>query len=128
MVYFRQGVHYLATYEADLNSLRDSAISNTDVDDVLSQTRAAGTLLILDCCESAGFAENAPEFFRQIGQSGFRILLSASRVGQRSWERAGGKGTLFTHFLKKAISGDEAIAESPASSISPSCLSTCNRG
>src|SRR6266404_4914311 len=33
-----------------------------------------GVLLILDCCQSAGFAENAPDSFRSLGTGEYRIV------------------------------------------------------
>jgi hypothetical protein len=61
-------------------------LSREDVSAALSTTQARGVLVILDCCGGVGFAENAPEFFFSLGNRDFRLLISASRAGQSSWE------------------------------------------
>jgi hypothetical protein len=100
------GEVFLATVDADHNRPRETALSSADLDAILSASRARGVLLILDCCGGAGFAENASQFFRTLHHADFRILLSASRASQNSWETPDGKGTVFTQALIALLRGE----------------------
>jgi hypothetical protein len=103
-----KGEHfYLCTTDTDLHDLPRTAINDEELDEILQDCHARGVLLILDCCFGAAFAETAPGFFRTLGKSDFRILLSSSRSEQRSWERPGG-GTLFSQHLKEVMCGATA--------------------
>lgn len=101
-----------------LNLLRpgETAVRATDIDDCIRSSKARGVLLILDCCQSAGFAENAPQSFRSLGAGEYRIVLAASRVNQRSWEFKNGSGTLFSRNLIDIVSG-KLIAGSSAGMV-----------
>lgn len=80
-----------------------------DLDALLSTFPGRGVLIMLDCCGGAALAENAPNFFRNLDGSDYRILISASRSGQSSWE-AEGYGSLFTTRLLQSLRGlTEAI-------------------
>lgn len=98
-------------YKVDDN-LR-SGLSGRDIADLLSISAARGVLVILDCCVSAGFAERAPDFFRSLGNADFRILLSASRENQKSWETVDGKGTLFSAHLISLLTGEAPASTTP---------------
>lgn len=85
-------------------------ISREELAAKLSRTRARGVLVILDCCGGAGFAERAPEFFYGLADHDFRLLVSASRAGQSSWELED-RGSLFTRRLLRALNGEDAVGE-----------------
>jgi hypothetical protein len=104
---------YLCFKGAARASREETCVSGRALDKVLSAPAARGIFVILDCCQSAGFAENAPQFVRVLREGQFRLLLSASRAGNPSWELPDGKGTLFTHHLLRAIRGEERISETP---------------
>lgn len=99
------GELYLCGTDTKIGCIEESALSTKLLGRMLEKSKAAGVLLVLDCCKSAGFAEEAPRFFTQGDTSDFRILLSASRSGERSWELADGSGTLFSRFFIEAIQG-----------------------
>lgn len=107
------GIIYLCGIDAVRTDLPGTAISAEAFAHALSTCPARGILVILDCCVSAGFAEKAPNFFRQ-GPSGadFRILLAASRADEPSHEFADGSGTLFTKHLVKVLSGQTVVGQS----------------
>ncbi|TIP18435.1 caspase family protein [Mesorhizobium sp.] len=88
-----------------------SRLSRDQIVSAISATAARGVLIILDCCGGAGFAENAPTFLQSLGGHDFRLLLSASRVGQSSWELPD-KGSLFTRRLLLALRGDAEVGGS----------------
>jgi len=100
------GQFYLLPTEASSDNLADTAISSNDLNYVLTPCRARGILIILDCCKSAGFAENAQSFFTTLAGYDFRLLLSASRVGQPSFEFREAQGTLFTRAVVRVVRGD----------------------
>ena len=107
------GNFYLCPFDANMDAPEQTMISGTDLSSIFGSTRARGVLLILDCCTSASFAECAPDFFRELHGSDFRILLSASRAGQAALERTNGSGTSFTKYLLSAILGRTHIGSTP---------------
>jgi hypothetical protein len=102
---------FLCTAKTNLDNPETDSISSIELDEILRKCKAQGVFLVADCCFSAGLAEKAPNFFRELGEGNFRILLSASRASERSWEMADGKGTLFTNALILAISGEEHVSD-----------------
>lgn len=65
---------------------------------------------VLDCCGGADLIERAPAFFRRSEGAEFRIFLSASGVGQSSWELPEGRGSLFTRPLIEVLAGRHMLA------------------
>jgi len=88
-------------------------VSQKDLIDVLSSAAARGVLVILDCCGGARIAENAPTYFHSLAGHDFRLLVSASRAGQSSWE-VKGKGSLFTSRLLRVLRGDQQLGQAGA--------------
>jgi len=107
------GEFYLCRSGARLSDLPNTAISGVEIDERLRGVVARGIFLVLDCCESAGFAENAPECFRSLGSGEYRIVLAASRAGQKSWELSNGAGTLFTNHLTEIVAGRAPCGATP---------------
>jgi Caspase domain len=96
---------YLATVDTPPRPTADTAISAQDLAEVLAGTLARGILIVVDCCGGAALAERAPLVFSVLGdQFDYRILLSASKRGQSSWEFKG-EGSPFTNLFIKALSG-----------------------
>jgi hypothetical protein len=89
-----------------------TGVSGADLDAILSENSARGVLVILDCCRSAGFAEHAPAFFRAGAGNEFRLLLSASRAEEPSWEFPG-YGTVFSKNLVALLRGDLTAGSIP---------------
>ncbi len=104
---------YLCTSETSLAAPEGSAVSSEDLERLFRAKSPRGLLFLFDCCRSAGFAETAPQIFRQLSGGDFRILLSASRTDEPSWELRDGKGTLFTHHLLATLSGREVAGAAP---------------
>ncbi|RVU18473.1 caspase family protein [Methylobacterium oryzihabitans] len=82
-------------------------LSREDVAGALKGTAARGILVILDCCGGAGFAENAPDLFN-LATHDFRLLVSASRAGESSWELPD-RGSLFTRRLLSILRGETVL-------------------
>ena len=85
-------------------------ISSELLVEALSRTEARGVLVILDCCGGAGLAEHAPAYFHGLAGHDFRLLVSASRAGQSSWELAD-HGSLFTRRLLRVLRGEERLGQ-----------------
>jgi hypothetical protein len=96
----------LCCYDTDPHDPGEAGLSGQQLDVLLSKLNVRGVLVILDCCRSAGFAEAAPLFFRNLQGAEFRILLSASRANQDSYESQDGTGTLFSKALLRVLSGE----------------------
>jgi hypothetical protein len=103
---------YLFPWEVDTSDVRDSAISAGDLQAAIAGCKARGILFVLDCCKSAGFAENANTFFQTLGNREFRLLLSASRAGQQSYEFFQ-EGTIFTRAIEDVLNGRSVPGEMP---------------
>lgn len=99
---------YLFPVDTDLRDLDRFAVRAEDLQAALGSCKANGILLILDCCKSAGFAEEAQKFLTTLPTQAYRILLSASRSGQLSFEFNNSQGTLFTKALVDVVSGRAA--------------------
>lgn len=104
---------YLAVADTTLSDLTTSALKGEILGELLSSIKTRGILIVLDCCEGAGFAEKAPNVFRELNHSEFRILLSASRAEEPSWELPDVGGTIFSKHLIDAISGHEIETSTP---------------
>jgi hypothetical protein len=104
---------FLCPYDVKVADVLGSSVSGRELGELLSASCARGVLVILDCCVSAGFAEKAPDFFRRLGGTDFRILLSASREDQKSWETLDSKGTLFSTQLLALLNGKAPAGATP---------------
>jgi predicted nucleic acid-binding protein/HEAT repeat protein len=96
---------FLCCADTVLSQLDTTAVGSEDLDRRLRSLAVRGVLVVLDCCESAGFAENAPSTFRALRTGEFRILLAAARADQQSWELGPGDGTLFSRVFIDIVGG-----------------------
>ena len=108
-----EGEFLFCTFEFNPEKPRQTSLTGTELESKLSQLRSRGTTVVLDCCRSAGYAESAPMYFRTLDQQDFRILLSASRRGQSSYELPDGHGTLFSRHLIGVLAGRESVGSVP---------------
>ncbi|MCB2399347.1 caspase family protein [Rhizobium ruizarguesonis] len=102
---------YLCTSEADPSDLGNTAISGTDFGGLIDAANCRGVLAVLDCCNSAAVVEHAPSAFTKLRTGEFRILLSSARAGQKSWETADGKGTVFGRTLVEILNGAIVVGQ-----------------
>src|ERR1700722_5621897 len=58
-------------------------------------------------------AENVVFFFRTLAGSEFRLLLSASRAGQLSYEFDNSAGTFFTNAIVDVLTGRVVVGKEP---------------
>ena len=104
---------FLLPSDADPENLVATGVEAGQLRDLLGTCQARGVLVILDCCKSAGLAEVAGGLFTTVGAQEFRLLLSASRAGQMSYEFESFRGTIFSHHLARVIAGDVPIGDRP---------------
>jgi len=104
---------YLASIDSKEDRLEETAIRGSILDEIIGSVRCRGVFIVLDCCQGAGFAENAPSVFREIGESEFRILLSASKADEPSWELPEINGTVFSRHLIDSIAGEHFSTSTP---------------
>jgi hypothetical protein len=103
------GELFVCPVDTKLDDLPGTAISSATLGAVLAPSRCRGVLIVLDCCKSAGFAESAPRFFTTAPRNGHRVLLSASRRNEPSWELPDDSGTLFTKHFIEALDGTAVV-------------------
>ncbi|OXA93795.1 caspase family protein [Flavobacterium hercynium] len=101
---------YLCLGETAIDNLDKTALSSIELNDLFSNFGGRGLIFILDCCRSAGFAELAPSYFSNLKEKDFKILLSASRSEQNSWELENENGTLFTKHFVRVLAGEIVIS------------------
>lgn len=106
-----KGGFALILHDTQQSDLAGTALTSAHLDEIFSGCKARGVLMILDCCGGAALAENAPAFMQQVGQHDFRILLSASRANQSSWETS--SGSIFTKHLIDVVEGTAQISTAP---------------
>lgn len=88
----------------------ERGLSREALVEALAKTKARGVLVILDCCGGASLAEQAPAYFHGLAGHDFRLLVSASRAGQSSWELED-HGSLFTRRLLRVLRGEERLGQ-----------------
>ncbi len=109
----RDADFYLCTADASESDLSKTSIGGMDLERLFAAAVCRGIFVMLDCCEGAAFAEHAPATFRSLRSGEYRILFSAARATQRSWERADGSGTLFSKHLLDIITGKTVVGNTP---------------
>lgn len=106
----REDRFYLLPVDANSSKVAETGIAAELLEAALTGTRARGVLVVLDCCKGGGYAESAGAFFRTLSSGAdFRILLSASRADQPSFEDD--KGTFFSKYLTRTIAGQDDLGQ-----------------
>jgi len=82
-------------------------LSAGEISALLDETKASGILLLIDTCQGAGIAEQAPSFFRTLGKGKFRIILSSSGANEPSHQPADGSLSPFCKHLCAVVRGTE---------------------
>lgn len=109
---------YLCPVETDWYALRTSAISTQEFTTALSAMRVTQTMVFLDACHAGGVAEPHSEgsglraglsdtAYDQIAARGC-VVIAACLPDEVSWELAGMRNGLFTHYLLDGMRGAAA--------------------
>ena len=106
--------YYLLPYGYDLNNLPNTAISGSELSDLLRDIPAQKILLLIDCCHAGGLADIAgvqlqksplpPEAKRLFAKGGGRMMLGSSSEDELSY--AGKPYSAFTTALIKSFCGE----------------------
>lgn len=113
---------YLCPVEADWFKLRETAISNLELTTALRAIPAARLLVCLDACHSGGVGQvrdQGPELINGLSDTGYaslltgkgRVLLASCQPNEVSWELAGMRNGLFSHYLLEGLRGNAVKSE-----------------
>jgi helicase len=116
--------HEIATYDANLARLEDTALPLSVLLESFKKIPAKKVVCILDCCFSGGMgakcleAENKPkaiksgeEMLEQLSGEG-RIIITASSVNQLAWENSRVGHGYLTYYLIEGLKGVEEVMDS----------------
>ncbi len=102
---------YLLPYDTNFDSLFSTALSNRDFNDFLQMIRSKKLLIFLDACHSGGVASGARDVkitedpYQKLAEGEGRVVISASKPDQLSYEDANLGHGVFTYHLLDALSG-----------------------
>ena len=106
---------YLLPYDAKLDELFSSAISNRRFDELLLTIKSDKMVIFLDSCYSGGISkagraislrEITEDPYEQIKGGSGRFVIAASKPDQRSYEDSSIGHGIFTYHLLKGLSGE----------------------
>mgnify|MGYP001050955288 CR=1 FL=1 len=113
---------YLCPREADPDDLPHTAIPGDEFSALLTAIPARRLLVMLDACHAAGSAElkaadgtvvwktGLPDdYYEALSQGSGRVVIASSKEDQSSYVRPQGDLSLFTHYLREALSGKAAV-------------------
>ena len=106
-------VSYLLPWDADPDDLFSTALANDDFNKLLRLIKARRTVVFLDACHSGGVARQGARdlgvaslpTFERLAEGEGRVVISAAKPNQRSWEDASLGHGIFTHHLLEAFRG-----------------------
>lgn len=103
---------YLIPYDAVLEDLFSSAISNRDFNELLLTIKSKKLVIFMDTCYSGGVSEQksrdlkiTEDPYEKLGEGEGRIVIAASQPDQRSFEDSRIGHGVFTYDLLEALSG-----------------------
>ena len=106
---------YLLPYDAKLDELFSSAVSNRRFDELLLTIRSDKMVIFLDSCYSGGISkagraiglrEITEDPYEQIKGGSGRFVIAASKPDQRSYEDSSIRHGIFTYHLLRGLSGE----------------------
>ncbi|RLC69968.1 MAG: hypothetical protein DRI81_19745 [Chloroflexi bacterium] len=113
---------YLCPHEADPDDLANTAISGDEFSALLSAIPARKLLVMLDACHAGGSATlkatdgalvwkaGLPDdYYEALSQGSGRVVIASSKEDQLSYVRPQGDLSLFTYYLREALSGKAAV-------------------
>jgi hypothetical protein len=103
---------YLVSYDGWAATLKHTAVSFSDVKQIMQQAPARNKVVILDACHagvslgSKGKAQMSPAFISRVFEEaeGFVVLSSCTR-NQLSYQSSQRGQSIYTHFLLRALQG-----------------------
>ena len=103
---------YLVARDGYSDSLSKTAVSLTDVKEIVQRAKARAKVIIIDACHSGvnlgvkGGRPMSPEFIQRVfEQAEGMAILASCKQGERSYVWAGEQASVFTHYLIEALEG-----------------------
>ncbi|MBL7062645.1 MAG: caspase family protein [Anaerolineae bacterium] len=107
---------YLCPVEADWHNLRATAISDEEFTTALRAIHAGRVAVFLDACHSGGVGEPkdaaiqvkaglSEAAYARLAEGRGRVVVASCRPDEVSWELAGMRNGLFTHYLLEGLCG-----------------------
>lgn len=111
--------NYLIPYDCDPRDLKTTAISGSELTELLREIRAQRLLVLFDCCYSGGTGEAKDlgfeeiafkdgfreQYYEKLAQGTGRVIMASSRPDEVSLVLPGMDNSLFTHYLLEALNG-----------------------
>ena len=112
--------HYLIPHNCDLSNLDGTAISSSDLTEMLRAIKAQRLVCFFDSCYSGGVGEtkgvkvglptfkHGPEkdYYNQLAQGSGRVIIASSRSSELSRILPEMNNSLFTHYLLEILQGE----------------------
>lgn len=103
---------YLLPWDANKDNLFASALSNSSFNQLLGTIRSQRMVIFMDACYSGGVAERGARDlgivenpYERLAEGQGRLVISAAKPNQLSWEDESIGHGIFTHHLLEALSG-----------------------
>ena len=103
---------YLLPWDCNCDNLYASALSNTQLQEILSAIVSKRIIFFMDSCYSAGVTGGGArdmgiieDFSKKIAGTEGRIVIASAKPNQRSWEDDSIKHGIFTYHLLEALKG-----------------------
>ena len=111
---------YLCPVEAEINKVKDTCISDSELTTALRAINAGRLVVFLDACHSGGVGEPkdpdvqvkigfSEEVYSRLATTGNgRVIIASCKANEVSWELPNMQNGLFTHYLLEGLRGKAA--------------------
>jgi len=103
---------YLLPWDCNCDNLYASALSNSELRQLLSTVKARNIIFFMDSCYAGGLSSkgardfgNVDDFGKKIAEAEGRVVIASAKSNQRSWEDESIGHGIFTYHLLDALSG-----------------------
>jgi uncharacterized caspase-like protein len=103
---------YLLPWDANVDNLFASALSNAEFHHLLNTIRARRLVIFMDACYAGGVAQRGARDlaiianpYERLAEGEGRLVIAASKPNQRSWEDESLGHGIFSYHLIEALSG-----------------------
>ena len=114
-----QAGNYLLPYDCNPSRLKETAITGTELTDLMRKVQAQRLVALFDFCYSGGTGDTKgdtqlfplakggwdKDTYQQLAQGTGRVIMASSRPDEESLILRGMDNSLFTHFLLEALRG-----------------------
>jgi hypothetical protein len=111
--------NYLLTHDCDFDDLKNSAISGSELTQLLRKVKARRLLVLFDACFSGGTGEVktltkhheyiksglTEDYYARLAHGKGRVVIASSRANEESFILHGMENSLFSYYLLEALKG-----------------------